>query len=84
VSTLLTIKHDGDTWRVLGEGAVRNGKTYCHLASTTRGRMQSNGWRPVQIGDWIDNVVLEERRKRDAITSYYADRAASGQASRAR
>lgn len=114
----ITIKHDGDTWRILSEGTTRDGKTYCHLASTTRSRQQRNGAVPVQICDWIDHAVIlsaaiqqEEAQRKvaatvhdgacvpwrghggetgaciycgkptDAITAYYADRAASGQAS---
>ena len=113
----ITIQHDGDTWRILTEGATRDGKTYCHLASTTRFREQNNGSVPVQMADWIDdNVIMsfamqQEEAQRaaaaknhigacvpwrgrdgaigaciycgkqtDAITAYYADRAASGQA----
>lgn len=52
------IKHDGDTWRVLQRGDSRDGKTFCHLASTTRGLRQINGVNPVQICDWIDDAVL--------------------------
>lgn len=37
------IEHDGDTWRVLSMGTRRDGKVYCHLASTTRSRQQRNG-----------------------------------------
>jgi len=48
---MITIKHDGDTWNILSEGATRDGKTYCHLASTTRFRQQRNGANPVQICD---------------------------------
>lgn len=55
---MITIQHDGDTWNILGEGATRDGKTYCHLASTTRGRQQRNGWMPLQLGDWIDHAVI--------------------------
>lgn len=80
----ITIKHDGDTWKILSEGATKDGKTYCHLASTTRGKQQKNGWLPVQIADWIDHAAIlsaaiqEEERQR-AITEYYEDRAKSGQ-----
>ncbi len=80
----ITIKHDGDIWKVLSEGSVRNGQVYCHLASTTRFRTQTNGRTPVQIADWIDQQVIlsassqEEDRQR-AITEYYEDRANSGQ-----
>lgn len=55
---MLTIKHDGDTWRLLGQGALRDGKVFCHLASTTRGRQQRNGWMPLQITDWLDQQVI--------------------------
>ncbi len=49
------IAFDGDTWRIAGVGATReDGRTYCHLASETRGRQQKNGWSPLQIADWID------------------------------
>jgi hypothetical protein len=49
------IEHDGDIWRVLGLGRVReDGKVYAHLASTTRGFYQRNGFYPVQMGDWIE------------------------------
>lgn len=77
----LKITHDGDTWRIVGTGAVReDGKTFCHLASTTRGRQQSNGWVPMQIGDWVNLADAEDDR--DPITSYYEDRASSGLSSR--
>lgn len=48
-----TINHDGDTWRVIGIGATSDGKTFLHLASTTRFRKQRNGNCPIQICDWI-------------------------------
>ena len=52
------IEHEGDTWRIIGEGALRDGKVYCHLASTTRERQQKNGRVPVQMADWIDQQVI--------------------------
>jgi hypothetical protein len=55
----LVIQHDGDTWRILGQGMMREGKVYCHLASTTKGVQQKNGWNPMQICDWVDaDLVL--------------------------
>lgn len=51
----IKIEHDGDTWEIVAEGATRDGKTYCHLASTTRFLQQKNGKSPVQIADWIEN-----------------------------
>ena len=48
------IKLDGDTWNILSKGVTRaDGKTYCHLANTTRFIKQRNGQRPIQICDWI-------------------------------
>lgn len=51
----ITITHDGDVWEIIGQGTTRDGKTYCHLASTTRFRKQKNGQCPVQICVWIEN-----------------------------
>jgi hypothetical protein len=53
------INLDGDTWRVLSTGANRDGKVYCHLASTTRFRQQKNGKNPIQMCDWVDESVLQ-------------------------
>ena len=75
------ITHEGDVWRILGVGSVRDdGKTYCHLASETRGIQQTNGWVPMQICDWINLADADDDR--DPITSYYEDRANNGQSSR--
>lgn len=57
-----TVVHMGDAWRVIGVGAQRDGNTFCHLASTTRGRQQKNGWCPIQINDWVDTAVLRAAR----------------------
>lgn len=48
----------GDTWRVLSVGATRDGLTFVHLASATRGKWQRNGWCPVQACDWIPSATL--------------------------
>ena len=79
----ITIPHDGDTWKIVAEGATKDGKTYCHLASTTRFRQQKNGKCPVQIADWIENerilsAAMQEEEKQRAITAYYTDRTNSG------
>lgn len=71
------IKLDGDTWRVLSMGVERDGKTFCHLASTTRGQWQRNGFHPTQICDWIPNEQLTALK---AVNDYYTDRNNSGQA----
>lgn len=68
-----TVQHDGGEWQVIGTGVTReDGKTYCHLASTTQFRQQRNGRNPVQMADWVD--------LRDPVAAFYGDRAASGQA----
>lgn len=46
------ITHDGDTWKVLSTGTIRDGKIYVHLLSTTRF--------PVQICDWVPVELIEE------------------------
>lgn len=90
------IKHDGDTWKILSEGTMRDGKIMCHLASTTRGRQQRNGWVPLQINDWIDTQVIlaaaitQEEQQRRALTEqsltrsqrYALERLAAGQSLR--
>jgi hypothetical protein len=64
----LTINHDGDTWRIVGQGAMREGKIYCHLASTTKGVQQKNGWNPMQICDWVDaDLILSCAMQREEI-----------------
>ena len=55
------VQLDGDILRVLSVGAERNGKTYCHLASTTRGFQQPNGLNPLQMVDWVPSELLEKR-----------------------
>lgn len=60
MSADLVIEHEGDTWRVIGQGATRPGQRYCHLASTTRGRQQRNGTVWVQVADWIDDEILAQ------------------------
>lgn len=67
----IQINHDGDTWEIIGEGASRDGKVFCHLKSTTRGRQQRNGWMPAQICDWIDqNVILSAAMQQEEKQRY--------------
>lgn len=49
---------EGHQYRVLNTGACCDGKTFCHLASTTSGRQQKNGWYPAQICEWVSDEVL--------------------------
>lgn len=60
------VVHIGDAWRVVGVGAQRDGNTFCHLVSITRGRKQKNGWNPIQINDWVDTEVLKAAQARAA------------------
>ena len=66
-TTEKTIKHDGDTWRILGIGVTRlldsgASVTYLHLASTTRGSKQRNGKMcPIQMADWLPSALLASR-----------------------
>jgi hypothetical protein len=76
----IIIEHEGDTWKIIGEGALRDGKVYCHLASTTRERQQRNGRVPVQIAAWIDQQVIlsfaiqgEEARRKARYTDIVSD-----------
>ncbi len=55
----IKLVHEGKTWLVVGKGARRDGKTFCHLASTTEFRKHRNGQIPLQIGDWIDDALLD-------------------------
>lgn len=64
--TDLAIVHLGEVWRVIGVGAQRDGNTFCHLANTTRGKQQKNGWMPAQICDWVDTAVLDAKVAFDA------------------
>lgn len=52
------IKLDGDSWRVLSTGVIKNGQTYCHLASVTRFKKQKNGDYPIQSCQFVDNKIL--------------------------
>lgn len=53
------VDHEGDTWRVLQTGRRDDETTLCHLASTTRGWQQRNGWYPVQAQASIPNATLK-------------------------
>lgn len=52
---------DGDMWRIVGVGTVRDGKVYLHLASTTRFRQQRNGPNPIQMADWIPVDLIQDQ-----------------------
>jgi hypothetical protein len=54
------IEFEGHVCRILSKGAQRNGKTFCHLASTTCWVEQGNGTRPFQMADWIDDECIAQ------------------------
>ena len=53
------IVHMGEVWKILTTGARTENNIYCHLANTTRGKKQKNGWVPHQICDWVDAAVVK-------------------------
>ena len=53
------IDHDGENWEILSQGARRDGKVFCHLASTTVWRVQRNGRYPKQMCDWIPEDLVD-------------------------
>lgn len=59
-----TIQHYGDTFDVIGTGVSRTRadgsvEVFCHLASTTRGWHQRNGFYPCQICDYVEASKLD-------------------------
>ena len=54
----LIITDEGEEWRIVNYGAAEDDSIFCHLASTTRGRHQKNGWYPVQSGRWIEAATI--------------------------
>ena len=67
-SRLLTyemkVQYLNDTWRILGLGVSDKGKTFCHLASTTRFRKQHNGDCPKQVTVWISGLPAEPKYRK--------------------
>ena len=53
----ITIDGAGEC-RVISVGVTAEGATYVHVASTTRGTRQKNGYRPVQMCGWLRGQVL--------------------------
>lgn len=51
---------DGQYWIVLSKGAERDGKTFCHLASTLHGTWQKNGFYPDQMCDWVESERVKQ------------------------
>jgi hypothetical protein len=47
------IKVDGEDYRIIGVSDVIDGERSLHLASTTRGNQQRNGWVPCTIIHWV-------------------------------
>jgi hypothetical protein len=61
------VNYDGEEWKIVSQGSLRDGKIYCHLVSPTRGVQQKNGFRPVQIADWINQeAILAAHMRKEA------------------
>jgi hypothetical protein len=49
------IVFEGGVWAVAGEGVLNDRhETFCHLVSLTEGWERHDGWRPKQIGAWVE------------------------------
>lgn len=57
-TNLPIIDWEGDTWKIIGQGVTREGKTCCHLSSCTRFREHRNGPYPVQMMDWVPEEII--------------------------
>ena len=51
------IDHEGGEWEIIGIGNVFDDRIVLHLAHTSEGRHQRNGWVPRQM---IDKVLISE------------------------
>lgn len=61
-----TVTHDGKEWYVLNTGSSNaDGKVMAHLASTTEGKPQKNGFYPLQMSDWIDPAKIQYPKSSD-------------------
>jgi DNA (cytosine-5)-methyltransferase 1 len=58
---------DGDEYRVVGIGAEKDSRLYCHLASTTDFTIQKNGACPKQIMEWIPVEQLGREPQEEAL-----------------
>lgn len=67
MSQVRQITHEGQVWNVLSRGAVRDGKTYCHLTHPLHGRWTKSGFYPLQMADWISNDQIAAIK---AVNSY--------------
>lgn len=65
MSGLPIIEWEGDTWRVLGEGARDNqGRVLVYLASTTRYNVGRNARLPMHVTDYVPLSILNEAREK--------------------
>jgi hypothetical protein len=58
---------DGEEYRVVGTGAEKDSRLYCHLASITDFTMQKNGACPKQIMEWIPVEQLGREPQEEAL-----------------
>ena len=52
------IIHEGHEFKIIGLGVVRDGEIFAHLASTTEGTQQANGFVARQINTFISTQEL--------------------------
>jgi len=55
----MTIRMNGDTWKIWNMGISKNGCTWCHIGSLTTSRNQRNGIVPLQRQTWVKGLPLE-------------------------
>lgn len=62
--------YNGNNWRLINVGRItETGAIYMHLASTTEGTMQRNGWHPKQICGYFfadADQLMDAKNLRDA------------------
>lgn len=49
-----TLAMNGDLYKILSTGITHDGKTICHLSSTTKFTKQKNGFVPQQLLEWVN------------------------------
>lgn len=53
-----TLVLDGDLYHILSTGVTHEGKTVCHLSSTTKFMKQKNGFVPLQLLEWVSALEV--------------------------
>jgi hypothetical protein len=53
------VSYENDIYKIIGVGGELDGQTYVHLASTTKGRQQKNGFYPNQLCGYVEDSILK-------------------------